>query len=133
MSFPPPPLASVRLKTMNTPGRYQRWYWIIGVLLVIGIGLAIWIRMVIARAQPILRGKIVETLSARFKSSVELGDLHVWIDDGVHVAGKELKIFGVTDPNPLEPGVQPLLEIRTFQFHSTVRSLFREPMHIGTV
>lgn len=133
MSFPPLPLASVRLKTMNIPGRYQRWYWIIGVLLVIGIALAIWIRIVMARAQPILRGKIVETLSARFKSSVELGGLHVWIDDGVHVEGKELKIFGVTDPNPLEPGVQQLLEIRTFQFHSTVRSLFREPMHIGTV
>jgi AsmA-like C-terminal region len=133
LSFPPPPLASVRAKTPNNPGRSHRWYWIIGVLLVIGIGLAIWVRIEIARAQPILRAKIVETLSARFKSRVDLGDLYVWIDDGLHVEGKELKIFGVTDPNPWEPGVQPLIEIGTFQFHSTVRSLFREPMHVGTV
>jgi len=131
--FVPPPPASVRAKTLNNPGRSTRWYWSIAVLLVIGIGFAIWIRIVIARAQPILRGKIVETLSARFNSRVELGDLHVWIDDGLHVEGKELKIFGVTDPNPGEPGVQPLIDIGTFEFHSTVHSLFREPMHVGTV
>ena len=113
--FVPPPPASVRAKTLNNPGRSTRWYWSIAVLLVIGIGFAIWIRIVIARAQPILRGKIVETLSARFNSRVELGDLHVWIDDGLHVEGKELKIFGVTDPNPGEPGVQPLIDIGTFE------------------
>jgi hypothetical protein len=133
MSLPPPPLASVRAKNLNSPGRSQRWYWIIGVLLFVGIGIAVWIRIVIARAQPILRREIVETLSARFKSRVELGDLHVWIGDGLHIEGKDLKIFGVSDPNPREPGVQPLIEIRTFQFHSTVHSLFGEPMHVGTV
>lgn len=134
MSSPPPPLDSLRAATSIKPKRRSRkWFWIVGFVLLAGVGLAIWIRIVMARAQPILRTKIVDTLSARFKSRVELADLHVWIADGVHVDGKGLKIFGVTDPNPWEPGVQPLIEIGAFQFHSTVRSLFRDPMHVGTV
>ena len=63
------------------------------------------------RAQPILRARVIETLSTRFKSRVELGELHVWIANGVHVEGGGLKIYGATDPNPWEAGVQPLLEI----------------------
>ena len=113
--------------------RFRKWHWIVGALVVVGIGLAIWIRMVITRAEPILREKIVETLSARFKSRVELAELHVWIDSGLHVTGKGLRIFGVSDPNPWEPGVQPLLEIGSFRFQSGVRALFRDPMHVGAI
>ncbi len=46
------------------------------------------------------------------------------------MSGKGLKIFGATDPNPWEPGVQPLLEIEEFHFQTALRSLFREPMHV---
>jgi hypothetical protein len=88
---------------------------------------------VIVRAEPILRSRVIETLSARFKSRVELAELHVWVADGVHVDGKGLKIFGLTDPNPWEPGVQPLLEIGEFRFQTTLRSLFRVPMHVDTI
>lgn len=133
MSSPPPLDSSPPKNSIKPKGRCRKWYWITGIALLFSIGLAIWIRIVIERAQPILRAKIVETLSARFKSRVDLANLHVWIADGLHVDGKGLKIFGVTDPNPWEPGVQPLIEIGTFQFHSSVRSLFRDPMHIGTV
>ena len=113
--------------------RSRKWYWIAGVFLVIGVALAIWVRIVIARAQPILRAKIVETLSARFKSRVELGELYVWVDHGVHVQGNGLKIFGVTDPNPWEPGTQPLIEIGKFHFQAGVRNLFRDPMHVRVI
>jgi hypothetical protein len=92
---------------------------------------AIWI--LLERAQPILRVKIIDTLSARFHSRVDLADLHVWISNGVHVQGKGLKIFGVTDPNPYAPGVQPLIEIGAFHFDLQARSLFRDPAHVGTV
>ena len=91
------------------------------------------IRVVITRAQPILRTRVIETLSARFKSRVELAELHVWVADGVHVDGKGLKIYGTTDPNPWEAGVQPLLEIGEFRFQTALRSLFREPMHVDIV
>jgi len=92
---------------------------------------AIWI--LLERAQPILRVKIIETLSARFHSRVDLANLHVWIANGLHVQGRGLKIFGVTDPNPSDPGVQPLIEIGTFHFDTQLGRLFRDPAHIGTV
>jgi hypothetical protein len=95
--------------------------------------MGICIRIVIARAQPILRTRVIETLSARFKSRVELAELHVWVANGVHVEGKGLKIYGLTDPNPWEAGVQPLLEIGEFRFQTALRSLFREPMHVDTI
>jgi hypothetical protein len=118
---------------MPSERRSRKWHWIIGIFIVlVAIG-AVCVRLVIARAQPILRTRVIETLSARFKSRVDLAELHVWIADGIHVDGKGLKIYGVTDPNPWEPGVQPLLEIGEFRFQTALRSLFREPMHVDIV
>jgi hypothetical protein len=87
----------------------------------------------IIRAQPILRSRVIETLSARFKSRVELEELHVWIANGLHVAGKGLQIYGATDPNPWKPGVQPLLNVPEFHFNTSLRNLFLEPMRLDTV
>jgi hypothetical protein len=97
------------------------------------IGVAIAVRIVITRAEPILRTRVIETLATRFKSRVELASLHVSVTDGLHVSGGGLQIYGPTDPNPYEPGVQPLLEIREFRFQTTLRNLFREPMRVETV
>ncbi len=113
--------------------RIRRWHWIAGILLLLAVGFFVAIRIAIARAQPILRAKIVETLSARFHSRVELADLHAWVSNGLHVEGSGLKIFGLTDPNPWAPGIQPLLEIGEFHFQSDVKSLLRERIHINTV
>lgn len=85
------------------------------------------------RAQPILRARVIETLSSRFKSRVELSELHVSISHGLHVEGKALEIYGASDPNPWEPGVQPLLNIGEFRFQTGLRNLFREPMHVDTI
>jgi len=95
--------------------------------------LAVGVWIVIDRAQPILRTRVIETLSARFKSRVELAEFHVWIANGVHVEGKGLEIYGATDPNPYQPGVQPLLRIGEFRFQTALHSLFREPMHVDTI
>lgn len=113
--------------------RARRWRWIAAILLVLLIVAAVCVRIVIVRAEPILRGRVIETLSARFKSRVELAELHVWVANGVHVDGKGLKIYGATDPNPWEPGVQPLIEIGEFHFQTALRSLFREPMRVDTI
>ncbi len=91
------------------------------------------IRIVIVRAQPILRTRVIETLAARFKSRVELAELHVWVANGLHVEGKGLQIYGLTDPNPWESGVQPLLEIGEFRFQTALGNLFREPMNVDTI
>jgi hypothetical protein len=72
-------------------------------------------------------------LSNRFDSKVELGSLHVSIADGIEVSGSGLKIFGTTDPNPYEPGVQALIGVQEFRFQTALLSLVRSPMHIDTV
>jgi hypothetical protein len=76
---------------------------------------------------------VIETLSTRFESPVELAELHVSIANGLHVSGKGLKIFGANDPNPTAPGVQALLAIREFRFATPLRDLFREPMRVNTI
>src|SRR5438270_2661952 len=101
------------------PRRHRRrWRWVLLVLLLILAVAVICVRIVISRAEPILRTRVIETLSARFKSRVELASLHVWIADGLHVEGKGLQIYGATDPNPWQPGVQPLFEVGEFRFQT---------------
>jgi AsmA-like protein len=116
-------------------GRRQRrnWRWFFGILLVFLVTILICVPIFVIRALPILRGRVIETLSARFKSRVELAELHVWIANGLQVAGKGLQIYGATDPNPGKPGVQPLLDVPEFHFHTSLRNLFREPMKLDTV
>ena len=112
MARQPPPFP------WNDDGSSTKWRWIIGILAVFLAVTVVCVRIVITRAQPILRARVIETLSARFKSRVELAELHVWVADGVHVDGKGLRIYGATDPNPWEPGVQPLIEIGEFRFQT---------------
>jgi hypothetical protein len=118
---------------ITNPRRPRRWRWIAAILAALLIILAVGIRLVVWRAQPILRARVIETLSARFKSRVELAALHVSVADGLQVSGSGLQIFGATDPNPYQPGVQPLLLIQEFHFSTPLRDLFREPMRVATV
>jgi hypothetical protein len=94
---------------------------------------ALCVRFVITRAEPILRTRVIETLSTRFKGRVELAGIHVSIINGLEVSGEGLEVYGATDPNPYEPGVQSLLGVEEFRFHTGLRNLFREPMRVETV
>jgi AsmA-like C-terminal region len=121
---------------VQVPGPRRRsnfWRWMLGIFLGLSLIAAVGIRIVIARAQPILRTRVIDTLSARFKSRVELPELHVWISDGLHVEGKGLQVYGLTDPNPSQAGVQPLFEIAEFRFQTALGNLFREPMRVDTI
>ncbi len=86
-----------------------------------------------AHAEPILRARIVTTLTEHFQSKVELVAFHVWVEDGLEVSGKGLKIFGQTDPNIHESGIQPLIGIEEFHFQTGLLSLLRSPMHVHSV
>ncbi len=103
----------------------------VGVILLVGAGVAA--RFVIDRAQPIIRARVISTLSNRFDAKVELASFQVSVVHGIQVSGNGLKIFGKTDPNPYEPGIQPLIAVAEFSFQSSLRSLFRSPMHVNTV
>jgi hypothetical protein len=111
----------------------RRWRWIIGIAVLFLIIVVACVSLIVRRAEPILRTRVIETLSARFRSRVELASLHVFIANGVHVSGSGLQIYGATDPNPYQPGVQPILLIQQFQFSTPLRDLFREPMRVATV
>ncbi len=114
-------------------GRRRLWEWI-GIVALICLALAAgMIRFVIVRAQPILRARVIETLSTRFDSKVELESFHVSVVDGLQVSGGWLKVFGRDDPNPYESGIQPLIGIQEFRFQTALRNLFRSPMHVDTV
>jgi AsmA-like C-terminal region len=113
--------------------RRQRWLWIGAVAVFVMIAIAAAVRLVIARAEPILRTRVIETLSTRFQGKVELASFQVSVVDGIEVSGGGLKIFGPADPNPYEAGVQPLIGVEEFRFQTPVRSLFRSPMHVDTV
>jgi hypothetical protein len=84
-------------------------------------------------AEPLLRARIIETLSTRFHSPVDLADLKVSVSQGLVVSGKGLMIYGQTDPNIHREGVQPLIGVDEFRFRVSVMSLLRSPMHVGTV
>jgi hypothetical protein len=113
--------------------RGSPWKWI-GLIAVACLALALLaIRSVIHRAQPILRARVIDTLTTRFKSRVDLASLDVSVMRGLEVSGTGLKIFGRTDPNPYEPGVQPLISIDQFHFHTRIRNLFEPSVHIDTV
>jgi len=84
-------------------------------------------------AEPLLRARVIETLSTRFQSRVELADLRVSVYQGLVVSGKGLMIYGQDDPDIQRAGVQPLIGVDEFRFRAGVMSLLASPAHIGTV
>src|ERR1700685_4348915 len=111
--------------------RVWRWVAVFVLSLCVAVGLAA--RYVIDHAAPIVRARVIQSLSTRFDSKVELTGFQVSVLHGIEVSGMGLKIFGTSDPNPYQPGVQPMIEIGEFRFQTAIRSLFRSPMHVDTV
>jgi hypothetical protein len=120
-------------RSSNEFGRAQLWKWIGIVTLILLAGAGVGIRLVLDRVQPILRTRVIDTLSNRLNSRVELASFQVSVVNGIEVSGGGLKLFGNEDPNPYEPGIQPLISIQEFRFQTSLRSLFRSPMHVETV
>jgi hypothetical protein len=71
---------------------------------------------------------VIQTLSARFRSRVDLGSLHVSVFHGFEVSGRELAIY----PYNLDTST-PTLSIVSFSFHTSYSNLLRTPMTIGHV
>jgi len=126
----------VEVLPKRAPARARRTRllkWISIAILIVLAAAAVAVRWVIVRAEPIVRARVIETLSNRFDSKVELGSFQVSVVNGIEVSGRGLKLFGKDDPNPYEPGVQPLIAVREFRFQTPMLSLFRSPMHVRTV
>ncbi len=110
-----------------------RWKKILTPLLLAILVFVIALAVLAHHAEPLLRARVVETLSTRFHSRVDLASLHVSVAQGLSVSGKGLMIYGQNDPNIHREGVQPLIGVDEFRFRTTLLSLLRSPMHIGTV
>ena len=121
--------------TSAMPRKKRSNFWkLAGLLLLIALAVAVVaVPIVIHRAQPIIRARVLQALSERFKSKVDLETLDVTIFRGLEVSGSGLKIYGKTDPNPYAPGVQPLISLEQFHFHTGIRNLFRPTVHVDTV
>jgi hypothetical protein len=112
--------------------RSRRWKWIIGLAVLFLLGLGV-LGIVVYRAEPTIRATVIETLSTRFKSRVQLDTFHVSVIQGLEVWGAGLRIFGETDANSYEPGFQPIINVAEFRFHMGIRDLFHSPIHVDTV
>lgn len=90
------------------------------------------VQIAIRRAEPILKGRVVETLRARFGSDVQLDDLQVNVLHGVNVSGGGLRIY--PSGEVMASGYRtPVIAVRQFDFHATLSGLIFRPTRVGTV
>jgi len=87
-------------------------------------------------AGPILHKRIVETLSARFHSPVELDSVDVSLVRGVEVRGHGLRVLYLAGPNAPQPGapiLRPMLTVKDFAFRTSLRDLLNLRTHVANV
>ena len=108
------------------------WAWLGVSLLLVLIGLAAAADLMLRRAGPILKGRVIDTLQARFDSEVQLDTLNVSLIHGLEVSGAGLRIFPPDDIRNAGDN-KPLIAVRQFSFHAGYRGFFVKPSHIGTV
>ena len=113
-------------------GRSFAW-WIRATTLALGVVAATVLVVAIYHAEPILKNRVIETLSARFHGPVQLAEFHVSLRNGFQVTGAGLKIFEPGDPNLRESGVQPLIAIAQFRFGADILNLLHTPMRVRRV
>jgi AsmA-like C-terminal region len=101
----------------------------------VGIAGALAVRWGLRQMQPMLRKKVVETLSERFHSPVELDRLEVSMSRGVIVTGGGLRILylaGPTKPD-VRPNAPPMLVVDSFEFGTGWRELLRPTTRVVSV
>ena len=118
-------------QTRQSPRKYRGWRLAAWITLIAFVVLLVVGEIVLKRAGPILKGRVIETLSTRFDSHVELDDLQVSLIKGLAVSGKGLRIFAPDDV--VAAGAKdPIIAVRQFEFHASLIGLFLKPTHVGT-
>jgi hypothetical protein len=118
----------------------NRWLAAIGIVLgVLLIAFLITAEYVAHHLGPILRSSVVDTLSQRFHSPVELDSLDVSVAKGLKVEGRGLRIFylaGPTQPDlkqKLGMPAPPMLSVNRFSFRTSFHSLLHLQANIARV
>jgi len=121
-----------RVEAQGTSKCRRVWTWIVASLLIAVAVLGVIGDVMVHRVVPILKGRVIETLSARFNSRVELDGFEVSLVKGFEVSGDGLRIFP-QDEVVAAGATEPLIALRHFLFHADWAGLFAKPMHVGTV
>jgi hypothetical protein len=124
---------AVKTTVRTRPHQSSGWRWVKLAAVVTLAGIAVGISLAAHYAEPILRERVIETLSARFHARVELPVFHVSVAHGLQVYGAGLKIFGNFDPNSHQPGIQPVIAVQEFRFRASILNLLHTPMRIHRV
>lgn len=86
-------------------------------------------KILLHRADPMIKAKLIETLSTRFDSRIELERFEVSMVHGFEVSGRGLRLY----PNHLGMS-EPMLRASDFSFHLLGwQELFRSPLRINRV
>jgi hypothetical protein len=118
-------------ETRQNPGNRKVWRWVIWIALVAVFVLLVVGEAMLKRAEPILKGRVIQTLRARFDGRVELDDLQVSLIKGLAVSGKGLRIFAPDDV--VAAGAKdPVIAVQEFEFHAGWWGLFLKPTHVRT-
>jgi hypothetical protein len=85
--------------------------------------------------EPTMRKRVVETLSARFHSPVQLDRLSMSLNRNVVVSGGGLRILYLAGPTKPDarPNAPPMLTVESFEFRTGWRELLRPTTRLVTV
>ncbi len=139
--------AREQLTANPPPPRRRRWWqraWFkaLVVLVVVCLGVLIFAtEYVIHHAEPILRARVIDTLSAHFHAPVELDHLNISLvkgvvlsGTGVQVEGTGLRIPYIADPDqPHTDRNAPMVSVQHFAFTTRIRGLLHQPTRIAEV
>jgi hypothetical protein len=96
------------------------------------------VSVLLHRAEPFVRARILEELRSRFHARVELDSFHMSLVNGLWAEGKGLRIWppaeveGVTVPGTAGQD-DPLIRLDEFRFHAPLRYAPGKPFHISLV
>jgi hypothetical protein len=116
------------------------WFKIVGGVVVVGCVLfAVAVDYLVRHAEPILRASVIDTLSARFHSPVELDSLNLSLAHGLEVRGSGLRILYLAGPT--QPGLSevtgkkavPMLSVNQFTFRISLHDLRNMNTHVARV
>ena len=118
--------------TQISSTRRNRWRLALWVSLAALVVLLVVAEVMLKKAGPILKGRVIETLSTRFNSRVELDELDVSLLNGLAVSGKGLRIYAPDDV--VAAGfTTPLFAVQEFDFHAGLIGFFVKPTHVRLV
>jgi hypothetical protein len=114
----------------------RRWLlWVGTGFVALGFAAAMVVQWGLRQMQPMLRKKVVETVSARFHSPVELDRLELSMTRDMVVTGGGLRILYLAGPTKPDarPNAPPMLEVDRFEFRTGWRELLRPTTRLMTV